>query len=619
MYKAVLATAAVMLAVVMLFAMTAAWYKNVVQTSGLLFHVDQWGLDSSVSIQDDLIGARPGSNGLINLSVDNTSDGIISVTLNVNKGGLESEIADMTKRLYFYIDDMVYRGGEHTPRVYLNSLETYSYTVLPEQNLVLGDNGNGAPLRWEWVLDVVGYYFKGTVTDKTTATIKEYLRPVEYVLDKATFHDDVLTTVDGTTTPAAFIEALSEEDGFEGTVTTTVTASDGRVYYPVSVDEEGNGVWIYLCNLGEIELETLNDTKLGSAEADADRQFETYLHITAQQKQLTVVEVSTEAQLKEALTDNVHDMVQLTGNMVLAEPLMVSGTSEKILDLDGNTISSNAEQIAVVEEGASLTVMDGTLQGAGTASCYGVVVQGGDVAMSHVTLTDTSQGVRIMDNSSLHNDSRIALTDCTITGSVAGIQIRGNGAATAANTCLIIDRCVIESTGYYALTGSGNTDAYGTDIHILNSTLRTTFTSGSAIYHPQRDSILLVENSVLEGFTTVAIKGGDVTLSDTQVMAVAREGATPQQPAFSGSGYADTGAAVYVETGYNHPSAVTIQGDSVVTTENGVDAVLFFESDNPLYSITVTGGKYSHDVSDFLAEGYTCTKEGDYWVVKASE
>jgi hypothetical protein len=69
-----------------------------------------------------------------------------------------------------------------------------------------------------------------------------------------------------------------------------------------------------------------------------------------------------------------------------------------------------------------------------------------------------------------------------------------------------------------------------------------------------------------------------------------------------------------VETGYNYPCTVTITGDSEVTSANA-DAVLFYESTNPLYTVTLTGGKYSSDVSAFLADGYVCEKNGDYWVV----
>lgn len=616
-HKGLLAVAALTLAIVMLFAMTAAWYKNVVQTSGLLFHVEQWGLDSSVDVTDELIGAAPGDSGRIRLSVDNTSDGIISVTLGVSKGDMYNDLADMRKRVFFYIEDTVYRGGEHTPRVYLNSVEAYSYTVLPAQNLVLGDNGNAAPLMWEWVFDVLGFYFYGTVTPTTDATISEYLRPVEYRLDQATFRDGDLETVDGTTAPLAFLETLSEKDGYEGTVTTTVTADDGRVYYPVTVDENGEGVWIYLCNLGEIEYETVVDTALGSAEADTDRQFETYLHVTAQQRQLEVIDAATEAQLLEALNDNRYDMVQLSADIALTDTLQFESLHEKVLDLNGHTLSAEVNSVVKVEEDSVLTMMNGTLQGSGTTSAYGLTVTGGDVALSNVTITDTAQAVRIWDPDSSYNDSRVTLTGCTIRCTSVGVHIRGNGPKTTADTFLIIDDCLIDCDGYYALSGNGNVGAngtYGTNIHIRNSTLRSV--NGSAIYHPQRDSTLLVENSLLESFTAVAIKGGTATFVDTKIHGVACDGLEPAEPGFAVSGYADTGAGVYVETGYDYPSTVTIKGDSEVTSVNA-DAVLFYESTNPLYTVTVTGGKYSSDVSAFLAEGYTCTKDGDYWVVEA--
>lgn len=617
--KGLLAGGALALAVVMLFAMTAAWYKNVVHSSGLMFEVEKWGIDSNVDITNELIGAAPGDSGTIDLTVDNTSDGIISVVLNVGKADMRNDIADMRKRLFFYIDDTSYRGGEHTPRVYLNSVETYAYTVLPKQSLVLGQDGNGSPLMWEWVFDVLGYYFYGTVVEGSEPQVSEYLRPVEYIYEQATFRDGVLETVDGTTTPAAFIEKLSAHDGYEGIVTETVVDSRGRVFYPVTVDDTGRGVWIYLCNLGEIEYETAIDTRLGSSDDAATRQFEAYLHVMAQQKQLVVNQVNTQEQLAAALNDNTHDMVQLTGNIALTESLVVSRTKAKILDLDGHTLSTGDSQIALVKEGASLTVMDGSLQGAGTSSCYGVVVEGGDVALSNVKITDTAQGVRISDDAALYNDSRITLTGCEIHSTVAGVFIKGNGTQTPAATCLVVEDCIIDCDGYYALAGNGNTGPngnQGTDIVLRNSTLRAL---GSAIYHPQRDSNLTIEKCVLEAVTPLAIKGGTVVITDSTITALSGDDYADDvvPPAFSGSGYANTGAGVYVETNYNYPCSVTIGGNTVITSVYA-DAILKFEDTNEMFTISVTGGKYSHDVSAFVAEGYTCKKDGNYWVVKAT-
>lgn len=612
--KGLLAAISLTLAVVMLFAMTTAWYKNVVQTSGLLFQVDQWGLDGSVNIQDELIGAIPGDSGSLNMSVENTSDGIISVDLGVSKGDFYNAIADMRKRVYFYIDDMAYRGGEHTPRVYLNSMETYTYTVLPAQNLVLGQNGNAAPLMWEWVFDVLGYYFYGTVTTDNKAQISEYLRPVEYALDEATFRDGVLQTVDGSTTPAAFIKELSEDDGFEGTVTTTVTASDGRVYYPVSVDDTGKGVWIYLCNLGEIEYETMVDTELGSAKTETERQFETYLHVTAQQKELTVIEVVTEDQLIAALSDRVNDMVRLTGNVSLTKMIQVKSIGEKILDLNGHTLSSNQSYAILAYQDVSLTIMNGTVKG-GSATNYGVSSIGGDVALSNVTVTDCKYGVSTIDSSASRTDSRLTMKGCTIRASGGCVYALGNGTATSADTCVVIEDCVLESTGNYALLGNGSNQAVGTDIRIFNSTL---WAVACSIYHPQHSSTLYIQGSVLEAATPLVVKSGTVEVVDSTITALTGAGYDEliTEPALVNSGFSCNGAGVSVETNYTHPCSVTIGGITTVTATHR-DAVLKYESTNPLFTITITGGTYSSDVSAYVAEGYRCVKEGSRWVVQA--
>lgn len=613
-YKGLLAVAALVLALVMLFTMTAAWYKNVVQTSGLIFHVDQWGLDSSVNIQDELIGAAPGDSGSIRLSVDNTSEGVISVTLGAGKGDLYNDVADMRKRLYFYIDDMAYRGGEHTPRVYLNSVETYSYTVLPAQQLVLGDNGNASPLMWEWVFDVVGYYFYGTVTADTTASVAEYLRPVEYALDHATFRNGQLTTVDGTMTPAAFIEALSEEDGFEGTVTTTLTAVDGRVYYPVSVDDEGEGVWIYLCNLGEIEYETMVDTKLGSS-ADTDRQFETYLHVTAQQKQLAVTQVATEDHLKAALLDNTTDMVQLTGSLTLSGMLQVKNTHEKILDLNGHTITSKQSYAVLAYEDMNLTIMNGAIKGEGSSAQYGVTAIGGDIALSNVTISGFAYGVSAMDSSSSRTDSRVTLRGCTVLSSAGCVYALGNGTKTAAATCIVIEDSVLESTGNYVLLGNGSDGYVGTDIRVFGSTLRG---KANAIYHPQHSSSLYIRDSVLEAATPLVVKSGAVEILDSTITALTGDGYDEliEAPALKNSGFSCNGAGVSVETNYSRPCSVTIAGDTTITATHR-DAVLKYKADNTSFTITITDGRYSSDVSAFLPDGYRCVKDGDYWLVQA--
>ena len=622
-HKSLLAGVALLLTLIMLFAITAAWYSNVIQTTGLIFDVSPWGLDSSVDIREYLTEAAPGTSGVIDLSVQNSSDSLVSVTLNVNKGDLYNEIADMRKRLYFYVDDMVYHNGEYADRVYMNSAESYSYTVLSRQQLVLGTNGNGAPLSWEWVYDVLGYYFYGTVDGTSNAQIREYLRPVVYDFDAATFKNGLLQTVDGSTTVAQYLAHISEYDGYEGTIhaAAAVTDASGKVYYPVTVDAEtGEGVWVYCCNLNEIEYENAMDTRLGNTEPVDSRRFKTYLHVLAQQKQVAITQVSSAQQLSAALSDPQCDMVQLSANLALSDTITVGGFSEKILDMNGYTITAGAASAAIkVEEGATFTVMNGEMVGPGTSGAYGIMVEGGDVTMSEVVVRDMDQAVRISDFTASRNDSRVTITHCELHGTSTGILIRGNGPVSAADSCLVIEDSTIVG-GYYALTGNGTVDArgsYGTNIMIRNSTMRGDL---SAIYHPQRDSKMTIEGSILEGQTAVAVKGGTIEIIDSTITAIALPGATIEPPTLTNSGFAATGSAVYLETNYNYPSTVTIRGNSVLTTDNvGAQTVLLHEATNPLYKVTITGGRYDADVSAFVAEGYVCVQDGDQWVVRAAQ
>ena len=617
-YRGALAGVALILTAVMLFAMTAAWYSNVIQSSGLMFEVTDWGLDGSVNIQDELTMAAPGKSGHIALSVHNSSDGIISVNLNVSKVGLYNELADMRKRLYFYIDDTTYRNGETTERVYLNSMESYAYTVLSKQNLVLGEIGNGAPLKWEWVYDVLGYYFYGTVNEAFDARVSEYLRPVVYDFDRATFRDGVLQTVDGQTTVTEFVETITKKDGYTGTASAPMTDAAGKVYYPVSVDENGYGVWIYCCTLSEIEYENMVDTRLGNADDTAKQQFETYLNVLAQQKPLTVSTVGSADQLATALADDTCNMVQLSGDMVLSQPIALSSGGEKLLDLAGHTLSIDGNSNAItLGEGASMTVMNGTIAGNDAHTTTAIKVTGGDVALSNVTMTDVGEGIRIEDEKASQNDSRFNITDCEIHCDSVGVFIKGNGATTASKTYLTIENSTIISDTYYALCGNGTATAkgnWGTDIYVHNSVLEGMY---SGIYHPQCDSVLRVENSEVRGLTAFVVKGGDVTITDTKITAYsdASYADMVQQPKLDKSGYADTAAALYVETGYQYPTTVTLTGDNELTSTYQT-AILKYESDNPLYVISVTGGSYSHDVSAFVPSGYVCEQKGDRYVVK---
>ncbi len=614
--KVALAGAALVIAVVMVVAMTAAWYSNVIQTTGLIFKVSDWGLDSSVEIGEKFLQAAPGDSGVLELEVFNSSDSLIDVNLSIGKTGMYNDLADMRKRLYFYIDDTVTRAEERTSRVYVNSQESYSYTVLAKQTLFLGDYGNGAPLKWEWVYDVLGYYFYGIVNDTSAAQITEYLRPVEYDFDSAVFENDKLAKV-GNQTAKDFIVNVSKNDGYAGTVTQTVTDATGRVYYPVAVDDNGMGVWVYCCSLSEIEQENAVDTALGNAGEAALRQFSTNLNVVAQQKKLTVANVASADQLRTALTDESYNTVVLQQDIALTEALTLPADSEKVVDLGGYTLSTDLSGTVIsATEGSALTLLNGTLQGSDGHSGSLIHAVGSDIAISGVTIADVDRVLNIEDHKGSGGDTRVNIIGSTFQCTGIGVFIKGNGTASPADTYLNIENSQIICTGTYALVGSGNGPQGGTTIRVAGSTLQAEYT---AIYHPQANGDMHIDTSILLGLTPLVVKGGNVTVNSTEITATSGDQAAAMiaEPKLEASGFADTGAAVYVETGYDNLTKVILSGDNTVTAYYQ-QAVLLFEENNPNYTVEITGGSYSHDVSAFVADGYICqSADGRYLVAKA--
>ena len=75
--QAVIAVSTVALLLVLVFAMSAAWYTNVVKSGDLIFQTAAWGFQGTVDIGSGAIEAGPGKSGVISLEVDNTGSDMI--------------------------------------------------------------------------------------------------------------------------------------------------------------------------------------------------------------------------------------------------------------------------------------------------------------------------------------------------------------------------------------------------------------------------------------------------------------------------------------------------------------------------------------------------------------
>lgn len=642
------------LTIVIVFAMTSAWYTNIVQTSGLVFEAEAWGFDGTIKVNEEPIKAAPGDDGIVYLTVVNNSDAISAISVNVSKDEMNEE---MQRRLFFYVDTHMNRNGETMERVYLNKYEGYTYNVFSKGQLTLTEQVNNAPvIKWEWVYDVLGYYVlaqpyqietvdqieneDGKITEEIVTTtqmsIKEYLRPIEYDFDEATtvIKNDGesvsvdISTVDGYTHPEVFLQQLSKRDGYEGEIEHEDKVSFGN-YYAVDVDENGYGVYAYLCNYSEIKMATAYDTMLGElADKKAQGVALTYedgalltstatLTLSAQKNEGNVINVNTLGALRTAIDLDTTSIIQLSSNITIAEgeTLTIPADSQVMVDLNGHTLTNMDGTAVKAEPGSSLTLINGTITNntqeatEDSAKTYGIYATGAEVVMSHVNVDNFQYGIYVGDQEKNNElDSRVYMVDCAIDAEFYAVFISGNGVLSEQKSQLIIEKSKLSSNGI-VITGSGDASGngrWGTDIQIISSTIiagknEADEVQGSGIYHPQKNSTLTVYSSTVEGYNGITIKGGTVSIMNSTVTGTGKY----NEPNFEGNGFTDTGDAVYIETNYGYEIALEIGLGSVLEHKyNNTYSLQVYEKNATNVSVKIESGTFDEEQpEEYLVEG----------------
>ena len=636
--QARLAVFTIAVTVILLFAMTTAWYTNVVQTSGLTFEAEAWGFEGQVAITDQVIKAAPGDSGIVELSITNESDQISELTVNVSKEFMLVDGTDrsMQQRLYFYIDEQNVINGETVTRKYLSNTGGHTYTLFGQNELILSQEiHTDSLLKWEWVFDVVGYYIRGTA-DGDTMRVEEYLRPVVYDPYQATYASDgSLLTVDGETSVNEFVEQLTETDGYPGSFTATdgILLDDGVAVqttancYPIFQDHEQQ-IWLYLCSKDEIDANTRWDTAFGTLEeGETAQQFAARITVIGQQVVRDVVTVSDPRDLNQSLQNTQGSIVRLESDMILGEDTQI--TLEKganaILDLNGHEITYTGTESAFTLEGASLTAMNGTIKCDSGKKTNAVYAVGSQITMSNMVIKDTFRAFNVEDHKTeeeLGANSNIRLVNCDITSREVSIKINGDGYLSGDKTYLVVQDSKINSTGYAAILGNGNsTDPgqWGTDIQVINSELSGYYT---AIYHPQQQSSLTISNSKLSGISGVVIKAGDVLIVDSEIAGIGTDNqiVEPSEDQLTGNGFLDTGDGVYVETDYKKPISIEIRGNKTKVTSANAQAIRVFPEAGYV-KIQISGGLYDaedrENISQYVAAGHVLMPDGADFRVKA--
>lgn len=610
--QALFALAALATLGVLLYSLTTAWYTNVAETTELVFETESWGFEGQVKALDTGLLLAPGQSACAALSVTNDGEQINQITVTVDKSSMPEELQ---KRIYFYVPAAAKESDKTANRVYLSTYGGYSYRVMPKSTLLLtADSAADAPVRCEWVYDVLGYYVYGTLdenkqlitAEKIAASKRKdveapvYIRPVEYDYDKAIFQDDKLLTV-GEVKVEDFVKELLAADGYKNAGTTTKVGDYYAVNTTGTSGTEQTGLWLYLCTQPEIEAATVLDTRIGTyrylleqkneqgnAIPLTEEQTKEYedvaalldgakatIQIAGQNLRTSIADVTAVENLTAALKQG--KSVRLAGDMTLEEAVTIPTDKDVIIDLNGKQLTTAVVGQPVLESapGSSITVLNGTIDGGGRDTAVHLV--GSRAAFSGVII----QGRLLIDDKNESNEngtvSVVRLSNCTLKtvgDEQVGVHVFGNGAASSSRTVLLVEDCTIEST-FAGILGNGSDDCYGTDIQVLNSTVKGKY---AGIYQPQRGSRLLVQNSTVEGMTGIAVKGGTVTIQNCIVNGTAEEGFLPKEDQVKASrnGWLDTGAGVYVEANYDWADEITLTiTDSTISTKTlGVPNVL---------------------------------------------
>lgn len=633
--QAGLAVTAILVTVVLLFAMSTAWYSNVLEAGSITFQAEKWELNAGdLSTDGSSVIAQPGARGILPVSYKNTSESPLNIYVGVSKENMDR---DLKKRVYFYTETPYTVENESkketVARRYLTNGTAAPYTVLSMGQLTMSDDfcSVDTPIYWEWVYDLLGYYVRVSSTTAANGSVveMEYLRPIVYDYDKATFDGNGnLATVDGEHFEK-FLLKLSETDGYLNIFTENNAIQDsttGAKYYIVDSDNQdalGYYTAIRLLTKQEIAAANVWDTENAGMSFDNLK-----ITITGETANIEATEVNNSDDLVAALKSEAGGYIRLNGDLQLAENIQFSNKQQPItLDLGGNTLTAaNAGIMLRVNSGAQLTVLNGTVKASGDAGDIAFASLNGQLTLSNVRVENTGVAVYITDEygKSTDPDSTVYITGSTLTGSSTNqpaVMVLGNGTTTAQKTRCVMEDTTIEAPNYIGISGFGEKVNAGTEIQLRRCTVTG---KAAAIYHPQDNSTLKAENTVLSGSTGIAVKGGSVYLDNCVVTG----SAAALAGSFNKNGFTDTGAAVYLEAGYERDNiAVYITGENTKIIAAKQEALLLYHDEKDTNTrkarIAVSGGTYSSDVAEFLLNTtLECAQETDensntVWVVRS--
>lgn len=328
----------------------------------------------------------------------------------------------------------------------------------------------------------------------------------------------------------------------------------------------------------------------------------------------SVVTVSNETELVNALSAKSNTTVVLSNDIATKQTLQVSGTH--VLDLGTNTLTSTlAGHAIVVNANANFTLSNGSLV---YKSTHETAVPDAIFSYNNTVTTlsanasvQSSGGGIVCGDSSTNSNSNAQLNVFgTINCQDIGVWSQGGKNIVNINGAKITSK-------YFGVYQNGS--AGGSTFNIINSTISDSSDNGAGIYisnsSAHEKQTVVIENSVITGATGVEVKFTNVDISGENTKITATK--TPADVTQSGNGSTTVGYAFALS--HNGTKTTEDAADGIVSIKNGsfdglVDIMEPTLGAETKGDITVTGGTFSNVNKDkleqFIPEGNKLDEKG---------
>ena len=268
------------------------------------------------------------------------------------------------------------------------------------------------------------------------------------------------------------------------------------------------------------------------------------------------------------------------------------------LDLNGYTVTAANTEVGHIQVNGALTITDNSEGAAGkivsgTSGTYGVVqVAEKDVTGASLTIAGGAIEAYFADE-----------TDSEGQHPAYGVVVKGTGTTFTMTGGSI-------TAGYMALMGHGSKASGGT--YTISDGTLTSMSDFAAYFPTKGDCAVTISGGTFSGLGGVSARAGAVTITGGTFTATGNGAAPGSAPGTTGLGF----MALAVTPNYGNVT-VSVSGGTF-TSATDVAAVMATTS-TYTGTISLTGGTYSTDVSDYCATGYEATEDSGVWTVALAQ